>query len=263
MSSNVTEMTYDELDSKVKKIGVALVPAGSIERHGKHLPMKTDSATAFEVARRVGDKTGAVVFPCLDYGITEHPAFRGVFLSDKTYSSVVKEICLGLQELGFKKILFISGHGPNNSCISKVLKELFEKQPNQYLLGMAHCMTLVNQLMPDFVEDQHLGHSDFVETSVMLAIDEKHVYPERFAGPEKLERNIGKELKIADVHLVGLDKGRIHLFHANDELEIHGGYGHVSSASKEQGENVLSNLVDFLSRVVDELREIELPLSQA
>jgi len=260
MISNVTEMTYDELDSKAKKIGVALVPAGSLERHGKHLPMKTDSATAFEVARRVGDKTGAVVFPCLDYGITEHPAFRGVFLSDKTYSSVVKEICLGIQKLGFKKILFISGHGPNNSCIFKVLKELFERQPNQYLLGMAHCMTLVNQLMPNYVADQSLGHSDFVETSVMLAIDEKHVYPERYEGPEKLERIIGKKLRIMDVHLVGLENGRINLFHNNQELELHGGYGNVSNASKESGENVLSVLVDFLSQLVNELHKIEMPL---
>jgi len=260
MTSKVTEMTWEELDSNAKSFGVALIPAGSTERHGKHLPMKTDSATAAEVARRVGDRTGAVVFPSLEYGIMEHPAFRGVFLSDRTYSSIVKEVCLGVEKLGFNKILFISGHGPNYSCIFKVLKELYEKRPNDHLFGMAHCMTLVNQLLPDFVAGRHLGHSDFVETSVMLAIDEKHVYPERYTGPEQLEKNLGKELKIVDVHLVGLDKGRINLFHNNDELEIHGGYGNVNNASKEQGENVLSVLVDFLSRVVNELHKIKLPL---
>ena len=124
---------------------------------------------------------------------------------------------------------------------------------------MAHCMTLVNQLLPDLVAGQHLGHSDFVETSVMLAIDEKNVYPEKYAGPEQLERNLGNKLKIADVHLVGLGKGRINLFHNNSELEIHGGYGNVNKASKEQGENVLSVLVDYLSRVVIELHNIKLP----
>ena len=260
MTSRITEMTWDELDGKAKSIGVALIPAGSTERHGKHLPMKTDSATAAEVARRVGDETGAVVFPSLDYGITEHPAFRGVFLSDRTYSSVVKEVCLGVEKLGFKKILFISGHGPNNSCIFKVLKELFEERPNERVFGMAHCMTLVNQLLPNLVKGQYLGHSDFVETSIMLAIDEKHVYPERFAGPQQLERNLANELNIVDVHLVGLDEGRINLFHSNTELETHGGYGNVNNASKEQGENVLSVLVDFLSRVVNELHNIKLPL---
>jgi len=261
MTSRVTEMTWDEVDSIAQRTGVALIPAGSTERHGKHLPMKTDSATAAEVARRVGNKTGAAVFPCLDYGIMEHPAFRGVFLADATYSAVVREVCLGIQNLGFKKILFISGHGSNNSCIYRVLRELYEKQPNEQLLGMAHCMTLVNQLMPDFVEGQNLGHSDFVETSIMLAIDEKHVYPDRYAGPQRLERKLGSELKIVDVHLVGLDKGRINLFHNNAELETHGGYGNVSNASREKGENVLSVLVDFLSRLVNDMQNIQLPLS--
>ena len=260
MTFKATDLTYDELDSRANSMGVALIPAGSTERHGKHLPMKTDSATAVEVANRVGEQTGAVVFPSLDYGIKEHPAFRGVFLSDKTYSALVREVCLGIQSLGFKKILFISGHGPNNSCIFKVLKELYEEKPNQHLLGMAHCMTLVNQLMPDLVKDQNLGHSDFVETSVMLSIDGKHVYPERFVGPEKLERQIGEELKIEDIHLVGIDKGRIQLLHNNKEMETHGGYGNVNSASKEKGDKVLTVLVDFLSRLVNELQKIKLPL---
>ena len=103
MTSKVTEMTWDELEGNAKSFGVALIPAGSTERHGKHLPMKTDSATAVEVARRVGDKTGAVVFRSLDYGIIEHPAFRGVFLSDNTYSSVVKEVCLGVENWDLRK----------------------------------------------------------------------------------------------------------------------------------------------------------------
>jgi creatinine amidohydrolase/Fe(II)-dependent formamide hydrolase-like protein len=97
----------------------------------------------------------------------------------------------------------------------------------------------------------------------MLAIDEQHVYPDRYAGPEKLGRNFGQALKVVDVHLVGLDKGRIHLFHNNSELDTHGGYGNVKRASKVHGENVLSVLVDFLSRVVNDLRGIELPLQDS
>ena len=77
MTSMVSDMTWGELDRRAKSIGVAIVPAGSTERHSKHLPMETDSASATEVARRVGDKTGSVVFPCLDYTVMEHPAFYG------------------------------------------------------------------------------------------------------------------------------------------------------------------------------------------
>ncbi len=260
MESKVAKMTWDELHDRAKRIGVAIIPAGSTERHGKHLPMETDSATAFDVACRVADRTGAVVFPSLNYGIIEHPAFQGVFLSHSTYSSLVKEVCLGVESVGFKKILFISGHGPNNPCIFEVLKELFAEKPKGSLFCMAHCMTLINQLMPDFVMGQRTGHSDFRETSIMLAIDEKHVYPERASGPNDIAKTFAGELESAGVHLIGLDEGRINLCHDIHELTIDGGYGHVKGASKEQGERALAVLGDFLSRIVDELQKIELPL---
>jgi len=261
MSAEVAGLTWDELLARAKRTGVALVPAGSTERHGSHLPMGTDAATAREVARRVGRKTGAVVFPTLTYGVSEHPAFQGAFLSDETFSAVVRELCRGIEKMGFRKILFISGHGPNNSGILSVLKELFEERPGQRLLGLAHCMTLVNQLMPDFVKDRPTGHSDFRETAIMLAINAKQVHTEKAHISEKISKKFSGNLKSTGVHLVGLERASIHLCHSIDELDTYGGYGQINGASKEDGEKILTVLSDFLCRVVDELRRIELPLA--
>jgi len=223
--------------------------------------METDSATASEIAHRVGERTGAVVFPSLSYGIIEHHAFHGIFLSDITYSRLIRDVCLGVESLGFKKILFISGHGPNNPCILKVLKDLFEERPKERLLGMAHCMTLVNQLMPDFVRGRNIGHSDFRETSIMLAIDDRHVHLTRASEPGKIAKPFAGKLESIGVHLIGLDEGNMNLCHEIDGLETHGGYGQVGGASREQGETVLTILADYIGRVVDELLKIELPLA--
>lgn len=258
MTCKAVNLTWDELELEAKQGSVALVPAGSTERHGRHLPMGTDSATADEIARRVGEKTGAIVFPNLDYGVREHPAFCGVFLSDQLYTSLVREICLGLETLGFKKILFISGHGPNNPCIFSALKTLFEEKPAQRLFGIAHCMTLINQLMPEFVSGRPIGHSDFRETSIMLAIDQALVRSTETAGPEVIQKKFSGQLESTGVHIVGLEKGYIHLCHINDDLETHGGYGRVRGASKEQGEEVLNVLTDFLCRVVIDLKSTEI-----
>jgi creatinine amidohydrolase len=261
MEPEAAKMTWDELNDRAISRGVALIPAGSTERHGKHLPMETDSATASEVAHRVGEKTGAVVFPSLTYGISEHPAFHGVFLSNSTYSSLVRNVCLGIESLGFRKILFLSGHGPNNPCIFAVLKELFEERPKDRLLGLAHCMTLVNQLMPDLIRGRHIGHSDFRETSIMLAIDDRHVHLDRASDLGKIAKPFAGKLESIGVHLIGLDEGKMNLCHEVGELEIHGGYGQVQGASREQGEKMITILADFLSRIVDELFKIELPLA--
>jgi len=253
MNSCAADMTWEEISHKSRESSIALIPAGSTERHGKHLPMGTDSAAACEVARRVGERTGAVVFPGLDYGIQEHPAFGGVFLSAATYASLVKDVCLGVEQLGFKKILLISGHGPNNAGIFQVLKELYQEKPTDRFFGLAHCMTLVNQLMPDFVAGRRIGHSDFRETSIMLAINEKRVYPEKASGPTVLTQPLSGDLKSAGVHIIGRDLGSIHFCHTIEELETHGGYGEVLGASKAHGEAVLSTLTDFLCKLVEEI----------
>jgi creatinine amidohydrolase len=257
MTFQAVNLAWQELDREAKDKNVALVPAGSTERHGGHLPMGTDSATAFELACRVGERTGAIVFPNLDYGVREHPAFHGVFLSDRLYTSLVREVCLGIEALGFNRILFISGHGPNNACIFNALKALFEEKPTRRLFGIAHCMTLVNQLLPELVAGRPVGHSDFRETSIMLAIDETLVHPERASGSETIQQNFAGRLESTGVHIVGLAKGHIHLCHENEDLTAHGGYGRVQGASKEQGEEVLNVLTDFLCSVVNELKKKE------
>jgi creatinine amidohydrolase len=257
MTSKALDMIWEEIDRKAKHRGIDLIPAGATERHGKHLPMGTDSATAFEIACRVGEKTGAVVFPNLDYGVMEHPAFGGVFLSDRLYTLLIRELCLGIESLGFRKILFISGHGPNNACILNALKALFEEKPKQRLFGVAHCMTLVNQLLPELVGDRPTGHSDFRETSIMLAINETLVRSDKTAGPEIVRKNLSGQLDSLGVHIVGLEKGHIPLCQETDDLQVHGGYGRVQGASKKQGEEILNGLTQFLCRVVDELITFE------
>ncbi len=262
MNSIAAKMTWEDLTGRARSTGVAIIPAGSTERHGKHLPMETDSATAFEVASRVANRTGAIVFPTLHYGIIETAAFQGVFLNESTYSAVVKDICLGVESLGFKKILFISGHGPNNPYILQVLKQLFKEKHDERIFCMAHCMTLIRQLMPDFIQGRHIGHSDFRETSIMLVIDNEHVLLDRVSQPEKIASNFVGNLESAGVHLVGLEPGKISLCHDITELKDSGGYGQVEGASVELGERILNTLVDYLTHVVNELIEIRLPLSK-
>ena len=127
-------------------------------------------------------------------------------------------------------------------------------------IGMAHCLTLVNQLMPDFVKDRPTGHGDFRETSIMLALDESNVQMEKVSGPEMIKGPITRKLESAGVHLMGMNGGKMNICHAHKDLERHGAYGQVSGASKEQGEKILETLADFIGGVVEELRKVELPL---
>lgn len=260
MEARAAKMTWGELQSRVKKIGVAIIPVGAIERHGNHLPMENDAALAFEVACRVGTRTGAVVFPTLTYGILEASVFQGVYLSGNTYSCLVKEVCLGVESLGFRKILFISAHHPNNPFILHVLKELFEEKPKERILSFAHCGSLAAQLLPDLVKSEHGGHAGFRETSVMMAIDEKIVDLSKVSQPAKIAKKFSGGLESADVQVVNFGKAKVTLFHKIDSLKNSAGWGKVEGASEEYGREILSTLSDYLSLFVEELRKIKLPL---
>lgn len=262
MESRAAKMTWGELEKRAKSVGVAIIPGGSTERHGWHLPLGTDAAYACEVADRVGERTGAVVFPPLTYGIRETTAYQGVYLSGNIFSSLVREICSDIESLGFQRILFITAHHENNPFIFDVIKERFNQKPNERIYCIIHCGTLAVQIMPDLVKPEHGGHSGFRETSVMLAIDEELVHLDRASQPKKIHKRFFGELESVDVHVVALreGKGKVILCHNTEELTSAAGYGVIEGTSREYGEKVLEGSVNYISRVVDELKAIELPM---
>ena len=105
------------------------------------------------------------------------------------------------------------------------------------------------------------GHSGFRETSVMLALDEKHVHLEELSQPKSLHKNLSGGLDTVDVHMVALhgEKAKVVLCHNTDELNAGSGYGNVEGASREYGEKVLQSSVDYISRLVEELKAMKLP----
>jgi creatinine amidohydrolase/Fe(II)-dependent formamide hydrolase-like protein len=84
---------------------------------------------------------------------------------------------------------------------------------------------------------------------------------EKASGPERIKGSLAGDLESKGVHLVGMNEGRMNLCHDNQDLERHGVYGQITGSSKEEGEQILGTLADFISGVVEELRKIELPLS--
>ena len=72
-------MTWPEIEARMKETHLVIVPVGSVEQHGHHLGVGADWMQAWEMARRVGEKTGYPVLPILSYGVSgRHKEFPGV-----------------------------------------------------------------------------------------------------------------------------------------------------------------------------------------
>jgi creatinine amidohydrolase len=106
------EMTSPEFSKRAKTKPLVIVPFGSLEEHGSHLPLCTDAFQAEEVAVRVAEKFDAIVLPTIKYGECRSTRnFPGtISLSSKTVRHLAFDIVSELSRNGIDKVMMLTGH---------------------------------------------------------------------------------------------------------------------------------------------------------
>lgn len=145
-----------------KKKQVAVIPIGSIEQHGPHLPVSTDSDIVTEVSKRIAEKNGYMLLPTLNYGVSfEHAPFFNLSIRESTLRTVLTDLCVSLLSNNIKSVFIINGHHGNLKPIKNIdvkLKEISKNKLHVFPLSYWHFM------------QREFDHAGFVETSLMLAI---------------------------------------------------------------------------------------------
>jgi len=110
----ISEMNWQQLERYLQTDDRVIVPLGSTEQHAM-LSLSVDSILAEKVALDAAELSGVPVFPVLPFGMT--PAFSDypgtISLSMQTYIGVINDILNNLKRQGFRRILFVNGHGGN------------------------------------------------------------------------------------------------------------------------------------------------------
>ena len=144
-----------------KKKQIAIIPVGSIEQHGPHLPISTDSDIVTEISLQLSDKINGVLLPTINYGISdEHFPFFNLSIKKSTLSRILEDICESLIKNGISRILIINGHYGNLDS----LKSFEKKQKNNRKIKVFSYWKYM---------DREFDHAGNVETSIMLAISKK------------------------------------------------------------------------------------------
>lgn len=112
---NIADMNWFQVETYLKSDDRAVVPLGSTEQHA-YLSNSVDSILAEKMAQDAAQPTGVAVFPVLAFGITPYFAtYPGsVSLRMETYGRIITDVLDSLASSGFKRILFVNGHGGNN-----------------------------------------------------------------------------------------------------------------------------------------------------
>ena len=140
-----------------KKKQIAIIPVGSIEQHGPHLPISTDSDIVTEIAFRLSEKINGLLLPTISYGISsEHFPFFNLSVKKSTLSKILEDVCESLIKNGIFRILIINGHYGNLDSLRG-----FEKKNSRRKIKIFSYWKYMSR------EFDHAGN---VETSMMLAI---------------------------------------------------------------------------------------------
>ncbi len=174
--------TREEINSLPLADTVAVQPIGSLEQHGLHLPVDTDTRTAAYVAEHAARKAGVptLVLPVIPYGLSiHHMAYGGtVTLRVQTLLALLEDVCRSIRDQGIDRILILSGHGGNRAAITAAAQELSFRLERQI---EACCWfdliePQIDAIMEGPVHD--VGHAGEAETSAML-----------FLAPDEVRRD--------------------------------------------------------------------------
>ncbi len=158
---------------------IVVLPLGSFEQHGHHLPLLTDSVIGSEIAARAERELGedALFLPMLWTGHSPHHlAFPGtVSLSSSTFIAVVEDVLESLIAGGFRRVLGFNSHGgnmaPSSVALSNVQMRHAKEKPDLWL-GLTSWFSLVNasDLEGLGLEQSKISHACEWETSQIQAI---------------------------------------------------------------------------------------------
>jgi creatinine amidohydrolase len=174
MKYRYEEFTWPEIRDAVADQRVVVLPVGTIEQHGPHLPLITDVLTSSEISRRAVEaiRSEAILMPPVHYAFNEHHLdFPGtISVRGSTFIEYVTDIGRSVAHHGFRKILFVNGHGSNVPFLDIAARNITIQTPA--ICAMVSWWSLIPKpLFAELRESEYPGgmaHGCELETSVLL-----------------------------------------------------------------------------------------------
>lgn len=190
---NIMELPSYDVKEWHKRTDTILIPMGSCEKHGPHVPTGTDSFVTIAVVERAARLANVPHTPLMPFGYSPHHAGEvgwgtgTITIPAETYREVVYAIGRSLVFSGFSKLIFVSHHGSNSRPIEEPLRRLRFEQgvfACWYKTPTERETTVLQGILEGPPEDTPGWHSGELETAAMRAYEQEHNLP----GLTRMER---------------------------------------------------------------------------
>ena len=253
------EMSTTELADALEGCDTILLPVGSIEQHGAHLPLFTDSHIAFEISKRTAESLSedfpVLVAPLVPFGSSvEHRGYPGtISLRPSTFLELIEDVCRDLAGMGFRKIVLVNGHGGNTGYLGSHVFEIAD-DTNTFLAVFDWLLTgLGRELKDNYLETGPDVHAGELETSILMATWPEGVNEDKIT--EALPRKFSEEKGFRHLVLDDPDVAGFSWF--SDEVSEKGVIGDPTKATEAKGEAIIEEIVERLGNVLREIEEMD------
>lgn len=227
-------ITMEDYKRHIKKTKTVIFPFGTVEEHGKHLPLNTDTLIVYEILKRLIKKRKVFLAPPVYYGVctstNQHPGT--ISISAETLRRLTYDLVKDAYNKGLRNFILISGHGGglHMYAIKEVAEILIEELKGAKIAVISPYDLLRKELseLADTPNDSHAGE---IETSLVLALA-----PELVKGRSKEEYP-----KMPKPFVV---KNKLQYWRG-------GVWGNPGKASREKGEEAIRLIIEKVVDVID------------
>lgn len=250
-------LSWTDIEAMPDKANTVIVqPIGAVEQHGPHLPLIVDAAIATAVLGRALEQLEPEVpvyaLPTLHYGKSnEHWGFPGtITLSAQTLGQLLAEVAESIYQAGFRKLVFINGHGGQPQVLEMVARDLHQRYADFWLFPLFVWNAPNNAAEMLTPKERALGiHAGDAETSVLLSLLPDQV---------KMAQAVAEYPPLPEGGLLSME-GKLPFAWLTGDLSRSGVIGDATTATPEKGDRILASVSSGWVQVLRELYHFQPP----
>ena len=259
----LSHMNYLEVEAYLKHSDTVVIPVGSLENHGLHLPLGTDSLIPDKIAQLINERSDVLIAPAINYGATDDLAgFPGtVSIGTEGLIRLLRAVCDQLYSYGFRHFLILNGHGGNTAAIQAVGNHLYRRGA---YLAILNWWLMAGQINPEWAG----GHGGGEETAGVMAVDPSLIKTEYLNLPEGIRNDLGDSLPYGAWTSVMYRGVPVTVPRAVRDITSNGWLTHAfpgdvpTRADPEWGREMLEAVADFIAGFEREFAKTPLPARQ-